>query len=295
VVQLSWQTPTITWTVRYDKQRNLHIKHSKPKTATSGQSISIRLVHGLLEDTHFLWSELSPFPVILSKPITALEGTRDFPGKDTVEFDSKIDAPYSLIMGELGAGKIEFFLNRRRCSQPSWLPCTIQVYGASLQTDLSKTITVSSELLTQVQLLAAPHVHQALVDCCRQGGHRDPNLDALILSRPTKNTIQNDPTTTITTQFRHFLGKNPYFHEQLPYARDRTSIAILKDHISISTWGGQSKTISDWEAHWDGRLILASSNQSSIPDNLEADVINTTPGWALPLLRFLLPNRIFVF
>lgn len=299
VVQLSWQTPTITWTVRYDKQRNLHIKHSKPKTATSGQSISIRLVHGPLENIHFLWSAMRDFPDLIDypakmlKPIVALKGTNHFSDKEKLEFDGEIDQPYSLIVGDLGTGRMSFYLNRCPCILPSPLPCTIQVLGASLKSDLSRSIVVPMELQHQIQTLAAPYVHQALLDCCRQGGHRDPNLDALILSRPTKNTIQNDPATTITTQFRHFLGKNPYFHKQPPYARDQASIEILKAHIAISTWSGQSKTISDWETNWDGRLILASSNQNSVPDGLETDVINSTPGWALPLLRFLFPNRIF--
>ncbi len=162
--------------------------------------------------------DLIDYPAKMLKPIVALKGTNHLPDKEKLEFDGEIDQPYSLIIGDLGTGRMSFYLNRCPCILPSPLPCTIQVLGASLKSDLSRSIVVQMELQHQIQTLAAPYVHQALLDCCRQGGHSDPNLDALILSRPTKNTIQNDPGTTITTQFK-VKQANPVLCTLLPPAQ----------------------------------------------------------------------------
>lgn len=302
MAHLKWNTPQGSWTIRYDENRNPHIEQTSGKGTVQGQTIEIKLSHRFGKETQLFWSNTFNYPSFhqylkgLSNPIIALRGNNDFPGKDSIEFDQTVDTPPSMIINQLGTGALIFYLNRHPVYFPSPLPCAIHIFGAKFQSDLAKNFSPSQELKNQVLRQAAPYVHQALVRCCKAGGYRDPDLEAFIRSMPRTPKVTQDPSTTLTNQFRYYLNKNHFLDEEAPFLRDQASIEVLLDNIHLPSWQGESWPISVWRRKWGSRIILSSVSQARIPSHIDpSQVVKTTPSMSLPqVLRFLFPNQVLI-
>jgi hypothetical protein len=279
VQYLKWRTPFNSYTIT--SSQNLQITTGQDSFQESGfcQKIEIKWRHRFMAKTVLLWSNLANYPSfkgypkwLSPNPIIAVEGTADFPDKASIKFDQSSTEPHSLIINELGAGRLIFHAGRCPIHLSGPLPCEIHVFGAKIQSDLQKQLAPSKELVDQILRQAAPLVYQAL-------------------SRLSAESDQ----TPLAKQFRFYLDKNYLGDEEAPYLRDQMSTDILLSRIALSSWSGETQTVAQWRQRIGDRLILAGSNQASLPEHIDPAEILKIDRDVQRTLRFLLPNLLFSF